>query len=301
MNSAGPPGREWTRRAERGSPLLVRFFVWLALSTGRPAVRGLLHPICLYFLLFAPVARRSSRAYLGRIFARPARLPEIYRHLHVFAATLLDSVFFLDDRFELFEIEFQGLEILESALDSGDGVLLLGAHFGSFNAMRAVATTRPDLPLRVLMHGGPNNRVTRIIQAIKPALGKTVIPLDGVNSMLRAHEWLKQGGVVGILGDRITWGNKTLHTPFLGSSASFPTSPWRLAAGSGAAVMMFAAVYCGGNRYRIKFHPVPQAAARVYGRSGAEYLPQIRGYAEKLQEWAREHPYNWFNFHDFWA
>jgi len=65
---------EWLERPERGSVLAMRFLVWLMLTLGRPLARALLHPICAYFVLFSPRARRASaaRAMLA-LLSRPAR------------------------------------------------------------------------------------------------------------------------------------------------------------------------------------------------------------------------------------
>ena len=53
----------WNRQVERSNPFLLRLIRWIALHLGRPAARVILYPITLYFLLFAPVARRGSRDF----------------------------------------------------------------------------------------------------------------------------------------------------------------------------------------------------------------------------------------------
>src|SRR4249919_1191219 len=90
---------EWTRRGERGSLRLIRFFAWFSLKVGRGPARLLLHPVVAYFLVAAGAARRASRDYLTRCLGRPATLGEVYAHLFAFASTLHDRVFFLRDRF----------------------------------------------------------------------------------------------------------------------------------------------------------------------------------------------------------
>ena len=69
---------------------------------------------------------------------------EIARHFHAFAGVTLDRLYFLTDSLWRFDIRFDGLEDLHRAMDMGRGVLLIGAHVGSFDALRAASTYRPD-------------------------------------------------------------------------------------------------------------------------------------------------------------
>lgn len=298
------PPREaqpWATRAERGSPVLIRFIVWLARNTGRRTTRLLLHPICLYFLLFAPRARRSSAAFLARVHQRPARLEEVYRHIHTFAATILDRVFFLTDRSGLFDIQFHGLDALLEARAQGRGVILLGAHFGSFDAMRALATSHAELPLKVLMHKGADSRVAKVIDQLNPALTDSIIPLGGTDSMLRVHEWLREGGLIGILADRITHGDKTWPVDFLGGRPALPGGPWLLAGLTGAPVIMFAGIHKGGNRYEVRFHCL-SPGLRLPRKDRDQAIGRlVQDYATVLEGWVKASPYNWFNFYDYWS
>jgi len=49
-----------------------------------------------------------------------------------FASTLHDRIYFLKDRFDLFDIERSGTGLIDAG-----GMLLMGGHLGSFEAMRA--------------------------------------------------------------------------------------------------------------------------------------------------------------------
>lgn len=300
MTAVSRKAEDWASRGERGAPFLIRFIAWLARNTGRRATRLLLHPICLYFLLFAPRARRSSAAFLTRVRRRPARLSEVYRHIHTFAATILDRVFFLTDRSDLFDIRFQGLEQLTEARAQGRGVILLGAHFGSFDAMRALAASHGDLPLKVLMYKGVGGRVAQVLDRLNPTVTDSIIPLGGADGMLRVHEWLRGGGLVGILADRITHGDKTWPVDFLDGRPALPGGPWLLAALTGASVVMFAGIHRGGNRYEVRFRHLSSGVQLPRKDREAAIGPLVQGYASVLDDWVREDPYNWFNFYDYW-
>ena len=106
----------WRHTPERSHRVALRLMRWIALTLGRPAARVLLHPISAYFLAFTPRARRASAAYLARVLGRTPRVGERYRHFHDFAATVLDRVYLLHERFELFDIEVRGESALRDEL-----------------------------------------------------------------------------------------------------------------------------------------------------------------------------------------
>lgn len=126
----------WRRQSERSNLSVLRLMVWISLRLGRPAGRLFLHAAVAYFLAFSPRGRRASGDYLARVFGRPPRLGERYRHLLTFASAIHDRVYLLNDRFDLFDIEVVGENVIGAAMAGGRGVLLMGAHLGSFEVMR---------------------------------------------------------------------------------------------------------------------------------------------------------------------
>ena len=117
------------------------FAIWLirtiALRLGRPVARALLYPITLYFFLRRADERIASRAYLSRVLDRPVNGFDVFHHIHMFAATLLDRMFFLARGERDFDVEVEGLAELDRYIDAKRGVLLLGRSRGA--AVRVAA------------------------------------------------------------------------------------------------------------------------------------------------------------------
>jgi len=284
--------QDWTSQPERSNTVALRLMVWVALRLGRGPARALLFPTCLYFLLFSAAPRRASRDWLTRALGRPPRWREQFRHYHAFASTILDRVFLLNDRFDLFELELIGTNVVEEAFAAGAGCLLLGAHFGSFEVTRAVGRMQPGLEVSLLMYEANARRIGATMRAINPALGTKIIPLGTVDSMLRVRESLDAGEFVGILADRRLGDDESILVPFLGTPARFPAGPFRLAALLRRPVVLMFGIYLGGNRYEVHYERL--------ALEGTDVKQLAARYAERLEHHARGAPVNWFNFHDFW-
>jgi predicted LPLAT superfamily acyltransferase len=301
-HTALPPAQDadWIRQPERSSLTWLRIMTWISLRLGRPVSRVLLRLIAAYFLLFAPAARRASRAYLTRVLGRRSGLGDLYRHFFSFASAIHDRVYLLNDRFTLFDIRVQGEEVMRNALASGQGVFLMGAHLGSFEAIRAVGRLHTGVPIAMVMYEDNARKINQILTAISPTATSDLVPLGRVDSMLQVRERLTRGNLVGVLGDRTLGDEPGLAVPFLGDTATFPTGPFRLASLMGRPVIFMTGLYRGGNRYDVHFRPLADFSALPPEGAKRAVAEAVRRYAGLVEEYCREAPFNWFNFFDFW-
>lgn len=291
---------DWMQRKERSHVLVLRLMVWISLTFGRRLGRVVLHGIAAYFALFAPGARRASQAYLDRALGRKAGWRDRYQHVLSFASTIHDRVYLLNDRFQDFEIEVCGGELLRDALSDQQGVLLVGAHLGSFEVLRSVGRGQGGLRVAMLMYPENAAKLNATLQAINPAAMQDVIPLGRVESMLTVRERLDEGFVVGMLADR-TLGQDTMRTvKVLGAPAQLPVGPWRMAAMLRRPVFFMAGLYLGGNRYQIRFEPLADFSRVERSQRDATVALAMERYADCLTRHCRQAPFNWFNFFDFW-
>ena len=308
-----PNAAAWAHRPERSNMLALRFICWLALTCGRRITRLVLHPICLYFLLFDPTPRRHIKRYLLRAIGPQAGWADGYRLLHSFASTVLDRVYFLRGRMDLFDVRISGQGPVEAEVLSGRGAFLLGAHVGSFEAMGACRQHSSDhraLPLAMLMFTDNAQRISSILETIAlPELRPTIIALGRPHSMLSLRDWLDTGGLGGMLADRtlpstedMGQRSNNLTLPFLGQPATFNDGPFRLAALLRRKVFFMAGLYVGGARYDVRFEPLADFSERLTDpvRREQRIHAAVEAYVARLEALCREHPYNWFNFHDFW-
>lgn len=291
---------EWMRRQERSNLAILRLMVWISLSFGRQVGRVVLHGIAAYFVLFAPAARRASRAYLHRVLGRWAGWRDGYRHVFSFASTIHDRIYLLNDRFDVFDIEVHGGDRLIESARSQPGALLMGAHLGSFEVLRAMGRGKAGLKVAMMMYEQNARKLNATLAAINPKAMQDIISLGQMESMLEARDKLDEGYLVGMLADRSLGDDPTIEVDFLGAPASFPLGPWRMAAMLRRPVYLMAGLYLGGNRYELHFVPLADFSQVERGGRDAAIRQAVQTYADSLAALCRQAPYNWFNFFDFW-
>lgn len=291
--------RNWKAQPERGSLLLIKLILWVALHLGRGVSRLCLYPITTYFLLMAPKPRRASRYYLYRVLQRTPTWRDVARHFHYFSSTILDRVYLLSGRTDVLDVRLHNEKVLLDIVASKRGCLLFGSHLGSFDVMRAMANQK-DMNVKVLMYKEQNQQITRVLDSLNPAIAESVIPLGKNNTMLVANEFVQQGGVLGILCDRTEDNDKVTECEFLGGKVNFPTGPVILAAAMKVPVVMVFGLYGGGNRYDIYFELLTEGLD-IPRKSRQQQLQQwMQRYACTLQQYVIKAPFNWFNYYDYW-
>ena len=290
----------WTTLPERGTPASLRGIAWIAVHIGRSAARLLLYPVTLYFVITAHAARRVSYKYLKHVRGGSARWWHVFRHFHCFAATILDRVYLLRGEFDRFDVTVHGKQIVQRQLESAKGSILLGSHLGSFEVLRALGVMQRKFPLKVLMDTVHNQNITRFFDALNPKIAGTVIAPDQPDSLIKVKESLDAGCFVGMLGDRVSGGDKTTQCQFLGVPATFPAGPIILAAMMRCPVILFFGLYRGGKHYEIYFEHFADVIVLDRDRRAEHTHLWMQRYAERLEHYARLAPYNWFNFYPFW-
>jgi len=294
------PQAEWIQRPERSNRTMLRVMTWISLRLGRAPARFVLAGISLYFLIFAPAAKAASRAYLRRALNREPGFADLFRHFHSFASTIHDRVFLLNTRFDLFQVEVHGEDVIKQMRAAGRGAFLMGAHMGSFEVARAYGRRQPGLRVAMVMYQENARKINAALAAINPAAVQDIIPLGKLDSMLRVQACLDDGMVLGVLADRTLSGDPSLRVPFLGEDAEFPVGPMRLAAMLKRPVVFMSGLYLGGNRYALHFERLADFSELARQDRDAAVEAAVVAYAACLERHCRDTPYNWFNFFDFW-
>jgi predicted LPLAT superfamily acyltransferase len=295
---------DWRKIPEAGTVFGIRLLVLFARIFGRRIAGWFLYILAFYYAIIRGTARRASRDYLRRI-GQPATFRNVVRHIHTFAQVSLDRLFFLTGKVKSFEFEQRNHELIVQAAKSGRGMLLLGAHLGSFEVMRCRAKEF-GVPINVVVDFTNAERINGVLRSLAPDIDTRLISLgtDPLAAMLAIRAAIDRGELVAILGDRKpsakTGNSRVVVTEFLGADAAFPAGPWLLAHSLKCPVYFVAGVYTRPNHYALHFEFLADEV-RLDRRERAVALERYaRTYAAMLETYARSAPLNWFNFFDFW-
>jgi len=291
----------WKEQKERSNPFTLRIICWIALNTSRSIARLWLYPITLYFLLSAPTARKASRDFLRRIPNKSGNIFQVAKHIFYFSATILDRVYFLTDQKYRFEITVEGKDILDRVVNQKSGCILLGAHIGSFEALRCLAISYDKLPLKIMMYSDHNAMITKILDELNPTIANSVINLADDDALLKMKECIENGDLIGMLGDRVSAGEKQVFCNLLGERVAMTAGPITLASILQVPVILFYGVYLGANKYSIFIENLSDsivAPRKNRSQVVAQYMQQ---YSNAMEIKMKQYPYNWFNFFDYFG
>jgi predicted LPLAT superfamily acyltransferase len=302
---------DWKQEGERSNALALKVIVWICLRLGRVVARWVLLLITLYFWCTSPKARAASNQYLRKVEAFTGRAPNSLsslKHIHCFASISLDRVFMLTGQTRYFDTRTENFFQMKKVHDQKVGGIFVGAHIGSFEALRVLGTRDPvtheklpDLTVRMAMYAENARKIGAILEAINPESSKFIISLGHPDAMLQIQDTIDKGEFVGMLADRHLDKTGCEKISFLGESAIFPTGPFRLAMVLKRPVYLMFGLYLGSNRYEVHFDELPLPSMPAQGGRTAQMRLWQEAYVKKLEEFCTLAPYCWFNFFDFWA
>lgn len=303
---AGSGRAGWTDVGEQGSVLAIRAAVFVATVLGRTFGRVIARVVAFYYWLFAAKARRSARDFLRRVHGREPTRGEVYRQILRFTETTLDAFFLVSGKTHHFRVTTNGDEHLAALRDGKRGAILLGAHLGSFYAMRAQSEVE-SLPLYAVVYTKNARRINEALEQIDPGKNAKLLQMgEGIDFMLRIKELIEGGAIVAILADRVPpnagdgGDARTVGVELLGGTARLPTGPYLLASMLKCPVYMTFGLYRGGRRYDLYCEPFAESIELPRKERQAALARYAQQYATRLEHFCKLAPDNWFNFYDFW-
>ncbi len=303
----------WNKTAERGSVLGMRFVMLCLRMFGIPVARFVSEfPICYYFLLSAK-ARRASRTYLRRVAAFPEGLralgkqPDawmVLQHFRSFGHSLVDRAAFWSGLGGRLHVDFPMRPRLLALREQKRGALLLGAHLGSIDVLRALATST-SAPVNFLMfrHQAQKfNAVLRSIDNSQEMMRAIAIDPGSISFVIELQAAIARGELVAILGDRADLASekRTARATFLGAQASFPLGPLWIAHLLECPVFLLFALKRGPDSYEICLEPFAERILLDRKRRDLDLQAWLERYVRRLEAHCLAMPLQWFNFYDFW-
>jgi predicted LPLAT superfamily acyltransferase len=321
MRSAANDARvaHWATLREAGLSAGLWFLYGVYRCGGRWLYRLILWPVALYFTLTRGVARRASIEYLARVGVLPAdapwpkRLWHVTRHIERFADALLDKALAWTGALDLGPTTIDMDPRFDAAVQSGEGGVLVVAHCGNLEVLRALAKPRPNLRLKILVHTRHAQRFNTVLTRLNPESAANLLQVTEIDAATAAElsYCVSRGEFVVIAADRVPVigpaGAKathqtrhTLDVPFFGALAPMPVGPWVLASALGCPVYWLTCLKRKGV-YALQCERLFDRVVLPRAQRQAALAQVMQVYAQRLEAACRAVPYAWFNFYPFWS
>jgi predicted LPLAT superfamily acyltransferase len=129
---------------------------------------------------------------------------------------------------------------------------------------------------------------------------RIIDPFGYMGGVLEMMEVLKMGELLSIMGDRIFGSDKnTVAVTFLGGKIRLPFSAFKLASATSAPVAVLFSHKSGPDSHELVLDRVIRVPSGA-GRGGDAFRPYVAQFAEALESYTEQHPYQFFNFFNMW-
>ena len=264
-----------------------------------------------------PVRERSA-AYLKRLSAvQGKRMPFMgtYKHVLSFALSMIEKLLGWRGAIKLNQVETQGddLDKLVEQIDRGEGAFLICSHLGNMEMLRSLTGygeihSHKEFKVFPVVDFSGTSKFNALLFELNPDLMNSVLDANkiGVDSAVWMKEQIAKGNLVVIAGDR-TSANSTdrnVEMDFLGERANFPEGAFTLSSILGAPIYFTFAIRKHDFDIRSPYEMHVVKAKTTFDCSRKERPERLRmlvqEYTQILQKLCLRHPYQWYNFYNFW-
>jgi len=290
----------WKISKERSNLFALRLICWLAINISRSFARFWLYPITLYFFLTSSQVRRASKNYLKRVnFSSNHNSIQVLRHIYYFSSVILDRVYFITGRTEQFDIKIFNENLVSELVKNNSGFILLGSHVGGFDILQHLTPKYGQA--KIMMDVSHNSMITDILYNLNPIIFDAIIDANSDNTLLKIKEDLDDSKFIAILADRDIDNQKSIQCSLLGGDVSISKFPFTLAHILKKPVIVFFGIYVGGNKYEIHFKELRSSFEGSRSNREDDIVKDAQTYMSFIQNMVEKHPFNWFNFYDYWG
>lgn len=294
--------RSWSSRSI-ASRWQHRFFYAAIRLGGRRLAYFFTYPVVGYYMLFRPDLRRRTRHYLRRRFpdrAGFAAFADSFNLSLSFARVLVDRAIVGILGPDSLDVQFDSYEQIQKLLDQGSGLILMNAHVGCWQASMS-SLHMLQRPVHLLIKREPGDVDRHYHEHQKEAPPYNIIDPDNLPaSAVEIVGALQRGEIVSVMGDRVFGNDRNrLRVPFLGQEAIFPVGAYKIAAATGAPIAVLFSRKTGPRSYALELagviHVKPAEDRHLDG-----LRPYVLQFVQYLEEYVRNNPYQFYNFHDIW-
>jgi len=272
------------------------FFIYL-LGQKMALKLGNLAAVFVYY--FIPVRKKHVIESLSLSFPQKSKkeIKQITKNIYKnFMRTIVEIMFFAksdgDTLKNLMILENEAVS--EKAFQNGKGAIFMSAHFGNWELTALSFSQRH--PMSVLVAKQSNPLIDKLMNGVRTKLnGYNVICRDGIpyREVLKA---LKRNEFVAVLSDQ-DGGQQGCFVPFFGRLSSVPKGAALFALRNGCPVITAFGVRQSDGTVKTYLEEIPLPNT---GDAEKDIELICSAYSQKLEDFVRSCPEQWFWFHRKW-
>jgi predicted LPLAT superfamily acyltransferase len=299
----------WAGMAERGAYWGLCIMAAVYRLTGRYGCLAVAMPIACIFHVTGPEQRRAARLFrqranVARGSGRSSAPFDGLRHVFSFARELVELFAAWMSGPGARAMDSPNQAAIDRLLAERRGILVVVSHLGNTQLSRALLQDDVRRRITVLVHTRHAENFQRILRRFRPDAAANTHQVTELSpaTIIDLKERIDGGDWVVIAGDRtpVGGGGRVSSAPFLGHPAPFPHGPYMLAHLLDCPVYL---LFClrHGSGYRLHFEPLAERLVLPRRDREAALAQWAARYATRLEAHAMDHPFQWYNFFDFWA
>lgn len=310
----------WSEVKEVGHGLWqFRFMLWVVCHLPLRLVEIVTAVICFFFYLGAKPIRARSGKYLDHVAKVKGVKPGFwgpYKHMYAFSLSMVEKLrgFNGDMKADSVEKQDDDVDHLVKLLESGQGAFVICSHHGNMEMLRALTGygemhTRRDFKVFPVVDFSGTSRFNALLRELNPELMDNVVDAKniGVDSAIWMKDQINAGNLVVIAGDRTSanYRDRFLEAEFLGENAQFPEGAFMLASVMNAPIFFAFTLRKKDLDLRTHYEMHFVKAKTTFDCPRKEKTVRVRQllqeYAQLLEKHCLNHPYQWYNFYNFWG
>lgn len=252
-----------------------------------------------WYVLFYPGIRRRTRYYLSKRFPERQgffqRFRDSYRLVRTYSKSLVDMGAHAVHGVEATTITSPDHDAFMALQHSDRGVVLLQAHVGCWQIGMSTLRHFHDKGISLVLIPEPST-----VAQFDGMPIELIDPRTGMQSILAMTSTLLENNILVMMGDRtFDSTNNAVKVKFLGADAFFPATPYRMASTTGARVAFATSAMTVQGGYELRLHKVIDIPPGL-GKKAENYAPYAQMFADALETFVMEHPWQYYNFYNLW-
>jgi KDO2-lipid IV(A) lauroyltransferase len=192
-------------------------------------------------------------------------------------------------------VRFQGLEKLEAARKAGRGVILITAHFGNWELyIQRLAVS--GYPLHIIVRQANVRMLHNFMTRCRETHGNRMIIRD--HAAREILNILKQGKILGVMGDQRGSTSRGLMIDFFGRPAPTNPTPAKIMLKTGAAVLTTFGVRNPDQTHTVYIND-PMEICRTEDME-RDVFTITQNYMKDIEDMIRQYPDQWLWMHRRW-